>query len=53
MGQFAGGTSAQPFKTEKDYLNFLKRIDLYSIWIDSAMVYMKKELQKELFYLKL
>ena len=46
MGQFAGGTSAQPFKTEKDYLNFLKRMDLYSVWIDSAMVYMKKGLAK-------
>ena len=42
MAQFAGATSAQPFKTEKDYLNFLKRIESYSIWIDSAMVYMKK-----------
>jgi uncharacterized protein (DUF885 family) len=46
MGQFAGGTSAQPFKTEKDYLNFLKRMDLYSVWIDSAMVYMKKGIAK-------
>jgi uncharacterized protein (DUF885 family) len=43
MGQYAGGTSAQPFKTEKDYTNFLKRMDTYSIWLDSAMVYMKKE----------
>ena len=42
MAQFAGGTSAQPFKTEKDYSNFLKRLDKYSVWIDSAMVYMKK-----------
>jgi uncharacterized protein (DUF885 family) len=42
MGQYAGGTSAQPFKTEKDYRNFLKRIETYSVWIDSAMVYMKK-----------
>ena len=42
MGQFAGGTSAQPFKTEKDYRNFLKRLDKYSVWVDSAMVYMKK-----------
>ncbi len=46
MGQFAGGTSAQPFKTEKDYLNFLKRMNLYSVWIDSAMVYMKKGIAK-------
>ncbi|HLF50676.1 DUF885 domain-containing protein [Flavobacterium sp.] len=42
MGQFAGGTAAQPFKTEKDYTNFLKRMDIYAIWMDSAMVYMKK-----------
>jgi uncharacterized protein (DUF885 family) len=46
MGQFAGGSSAQPFKTEKDYTNFLKRMDLYSVWIDSAMVYMKKGIAK-------
>jgi uncharacterized protein (DUF885 family) len=46
MGQFAGGTSAQPFKTEKDYRNFLKRMDIYAVWIDSAMVYMKKGVQK-------
>jgi uncharacterized protein (DUF885 family) len=46
MGQFAGGTSAQPFKTEKDYANFLKRMDKYSVWIDSAMVYMKKGIEK-------
>ena len=46
MGQYAGGTSGQPFKTEKDYTNFLKRMDLYSVWIDSAMVYMKKGISK-------
>ena len=46
LGQFAGGTSAQPFKTQKDYKNFLKRIDLFSVWIDSAMVYMKKGIDK-------
>jgi len=46
LGQFAGGTSAQPFKTEKDYTNFLKRMDKYSVWIDSAIVYMKKGMAK-------
>ena len=46
IGQFAGGTSAQPFKTEKDYTNFLKRMELYSVWIDSALVYMKKGMAK-------
>lgn len=46
MGQFAGGTSGQPFKTEKDYTDFLKRMDKYSTWIDSALVYMKKGIEK-------
>ena len=46
MGQFAGGTSAQPFKTEKDYANFLTRMDKYSVWIDSAMVYMRKGIKQ-------
>lgn len=47
MTQFASGTAAQPFKTEKDYRNFLKRIDSYSVWIDSAIVYMKKGISKK------
>ena len=46
IGQMAGGTGAQPFKTEKDYNNFLKRMELYSQWIDSAMVYMKKGIKE-------
>ena len=46
MGQFAGGTSAQPFTTEKDYTNFLTRMDKYSVWIDSAMIYMKKGIKQ-------
>lgn len=47
MGQFASGESAQPFKTEKDYKNFLKRMDLYAVWLDSAMVYMKKGIEQK------
>ncbi|WP_300978649.1 DUF885 family protein [Flavobacterium sp.] len=46
IGQMAGGTGAQPFKTEKDYTNFLRRMELYSQWIDSAMVYMKKGIKE-------
>lgn len=46
--QFASGTSAQPFRTEKDYRNFLKRMELYSVWIDSAMIYMEKGIQKRI-----
>lgn len=48
MSQFAGGSGAQPFKTEKDYRNFLKRMELYAIWIDSAMIYMEKGIQKRM-----
>jgi uncharacterized protein (DUF885 family) len=46
MGQFASGSSAQPFKTEKDYANFLIRLEKYSVWVDSAMVYMKKGIKE-------
>ena len=46
LGQFASGSSAQPFKDVKDYKNFLKRMDLFSVWMDSAMVYMKKGIDK-------
>ncbi|WNM19938.1 DUF885 domain-containing protein [Flavobacterium capsici] len=48
MGQFASAESAQPFKNEKDYDNFLKRMDLYSVWIDSAIVYMKKGIDEKI-----
>jgi uncharacterized protein (DUF885 family) len=47
LGQFASAESAQPFKTEKDYKNFLKRINLFAVWIDSAMVYMKKGMREK------
>ena len=50
MGQMAGGESAQPFKTVKDYSNFIKRMNLYSVWLDSAQVYMKKGIEKIVFY---
>lgn len=46
MGQFASGESGQPFKTYKDYQNFHKRMELYAVWIDSAIVYMKKGIDK-------
>lgn len=42
MGQLASAESGQPFKTVDDYEKFHKRMDLYTVWIDSAIVYMKK-----------
>ncbi len=48
MAQFGSGESAQPFKTEKDYTNFLSRMEKYAVWLDSAMVYMQKGVDKGL-----
>lgn len=42
IGQLAGGTSAQPFKTVQDYENWLKRLNSYSAWLDTALVNMRK-----------
>ena len=36
MGQLAGGSSAQPFKTTKDYENWSKRLEDYEVWLQSA-----------------
>ena len=36
IGQWAGGTSAQPFKTVRDYENWLKRLDAFSQWCHTA-----------------
>jgi len=47
MGQFASAESGQPFKTEKDYQNFLKRMNAYTVWIDSAIVYMRKGIKEK------
>ena len=36
IGQYAAGLSAQPFKTTKDYNDWLSRLDDYLIWLSSA-----------------
>ena len=41
MGQLAGGTGAQPFKTVIDYENWLKRLDAFTAWCDTAIANMK------------
>jgi uncharacterized protein (DUF885 family) len=45
MGQFGAGTGAQPFKTVKDYDNWLKRIAAFAIWTDTAIANMRKGTQ--------
>jgi uncharacterized protein (DUF885 family) len=37
MGQLGSGTGAQPFKTVKDYDNWLKRLSAFSVWADTAI----------------
>ncbi|MEO6521506.1 MAG: DUF885 domain-containing protein [Mucilaginibacter sp.] len=36
IGQFGSGTSAQPFKTVKDYDDWLKRLSAFQLWADTA-----------------
>lgn len=45
IGMYAGGTSAQPFKTQKDYENWLSRLNAYVIWCDTAITNMRKGMQ--------
>jgi uncharacterized protein (DUF885 family) len=37
MGILGSGTGAQPFKSVRDYENWLKRISLFSVWVDTAI----------------
>ncbi len=42
LGQLGSGEGQQPFKTVKDYDNWLSRATGFSLWSDSAIVYFKK-----------
>jgi len=42
MAQLGSGTGAQPFKTVKDYDNWLKRVHAFSVWADTAIGNFKK-----------
>jgi uncharacterized protein (DUF885 family) len=37
MGQLGSGTGNQPFKTTKDYENWLGRVQGFTVWADSAI----------------
>ena len=41
VGQWAGGTSAQPFKTVRDYENWLKRLEGFTEWCHTAITNMR------------
>jgi uncharacterized protein (DUF885 family) len=42
MGQLGSGTGGQPFKTVKDYDNWISRAKQYAVWTDSTIVYFRK-----------
>ncbi len=42
VGQLAGGSSAQPFKTQVDYVNWLQRLNGYVEWMNSAKTKMQE-----------
>ncbi|TCI94897.1 DUF885 domain-containing protein [Tenacibaculum sp. M341] len=46
MGQLASGSSAQPFKTVKDYENWLSRLEQFNVWLTSAKARMQEGIEK-------
>jgi len=42
MGQLGSGDGNQPFKTTADYNNWLSRVNMFPVWADSAITYMRK-----------
>jgi uncharacterized protein (DUF885 family) len=42
FGQLGSGAGAQPFKTVKDYEDWLKRVSAFQVWGDSAIVNFRK-----------
>jgi uncharacterized protein (DUF885 family) len=46
LGQLGSGEGAQPFKTTKDYDNWLKRIAQFPVWADTAIANMRLGMQK-------
>ncbi|MDP4264256.1 MAG: DUF885 domain-containing protein [Bacteroidota bacterium] len=42
LGQLGSGESAQPFKTVKDYDDWIKRASAFPAWADSSIVYFRK-----------
>lgn len=46
IGQLASGSSSQPFKTVKDYQDWLMRLNAYTAWCDTAIVCMREGMAK-------
>lgn len=46
IAQWAGGTSAQPFKTVRDYENWLKRLEAFTPWLQTAVSNMRQGIKQ-------
>lgn len=46
FAQFGSGESAQPFKTVKDYDDFLKKADGFPVWVDSAIMRFRQGMEQ-------
>src|SRR5262249_28791725 len=46
IGQWAEGSSAQPFKTVRDYENWLKRLDAFTLWCHTAVANMRQGIKQ-------
>jgi len=47
IGQLGSGSGAQPFKTAKDYDNWLARLDKFTVWCDTAVANMRRGINKD------
>lgn len=47
IGQFGSGTGAQPFKTVKDYDDWLKRLGAFQVWADTAKANFSKGIKAD------
>ena len=46
MAQFGSGAGAQPFGTVRDYDNWLRRLQAYVVWLDRAVVNLRRGLAR-------
>lgn len=46
IGQMASGSGAQPFRTYKDYTNWLQRLESFNQWLTTAQQRMKEGVSK-------
>lgn len=53
MGQLGSGTGNQPFKTVKDYENWLGRINGFTVWCDTAIGNMRQGMTTGMVYPKI